>query len=120
MTSTPDEIARDDIVEHLRSYGCEDFCGYLSLGMAKLCADAADEIERLRAALAAERSREATEEEVERAAREIWKHMRLLTIDLSEVPFEQMWKPRPRYMGLKEMFEKAARAALAAARRGDE
>jgi hypothetical protein len=38
----------DDIVARLRSEGSDAFAKHYSLGMWKLCADAADEIERLR------------------------------------------------------------------------
>src|SRR4051812_46141656 len=40
----------DDIVERLRAEGADAFHQKYSLGMYKLCAEAADEIERLRAA----------------------------------------------------------------------
>lgn len=39
----------DDIVTRLRDQGRDAFARHYSLGMFKLCADAADEIERLRA-----------------------------------------------------------------------
>lgn len=41
----------DDIVQRLREQGKDAFATHYSLGMFKLCVEAADEIERLRKAL---------------------------------------------------------------------
>ena len=51
---------RDDLVKILRGQGKDAFAKHYSLGMYKICVDAADEIERLRAKL--DRARKALEQ----------------------------------------------------------